>query len=37
MNQNSEPSAEWEPIIHRLRQEVAHVLTRGSDCLDEGN
>lgn len=37
MNPNSEPSAEREPIIHRLRQEVAHVLTRGSDCLDEGN
>lgn len=37
MNHNSEPPAEREPIIHPLRQEVAHVLTRGSDCLDEGN
>jgi hypothetical protein len=25
MNPNSEPLAEREPIIHRLRQQVAHV------------
>ena len=37
MNPNSEPLAEREPIIHRLRQQLAYVLARGSDCLDEGN
>ncbi|HZC34658.1 MAG TPA: hypothetical protein VE242_03540 [Chthoniobacterales bacterium] len=37
MSPNSEPLVEQEPVIHRPRQQAAHILARWRDCLDQGN
>jgi hypothetical protein len=37
MKPNTEPIVQRQPAIHRLRQEIRHVLARRSDRLDPGN
>ena len=37
MKPNTEPIVHRQPAIHRLRQEIRHVLARRSDRLDPGN
>jgi len=37
MKPNTEPIVQRQPAIHRLRQEIGHVLARRSDRLDPGN
>jgi hypothetical protein len=37
MKTNTEPIVQRRPAIHRLRQQIRHVLARRSDRLDPGN
>ena len=37
MDPSKEPLVEQQSSIHGLRQQVAHLLARWSDCLNQGN
>src|SRR5260370_40116236 len=37
MKPNSEPFVQHQPAVHRLRQQIGHVLARRSDRLDPDN